>query len=361
MLSRDECLKILELHPKADYYEIENRYTMLIKRYRGKDDPETRERLEQISLAYNILTNRYVEPEPIDPRMEQIVFGKSKRTWKNIWHYGKWPFLAGLVGAFFVGYLIYTIVTNKPADFQLIAVGQYGAADDASDRIDTYIKANYAGAEKVEYQSIPLVFASTEPTTDGSSVPTAQLDTQNQYAYLMKMMAIIAGDTVEVYLNDKPCFDQYGPQGAYVELDDVYAELQVSLPPDIMAKIKPLRRVVDDGSAGTPDLSETGTTQDTSSTEDAINADPTVSIYGLDVTELHLTEGLGLYAREQIITIGIRAEEIDRVKDFVVQWIGDYELMHAQQKEYEDQIMAEASQQASEEAEKTSQTTATGN
>ena len=99
MLSRDECLKILELHPKADYYEIENRYTMLIKRYRGKDDPETRERLEQISLAYNILTNRYVEPEPIDPRMEQIVFGKSKRTWKNIWHYGKWPFLAGLVGA----------------------------------------------------------------------------------------------------------------------------------------------------------------------------------------------------------------------------------------------------------------------
>ena len=361
MLSRDECLKILELHPKADSYEIENRYTMLVKRYRGKDDLETRQRLDQISLAYNILTNRYVEPEPVDPRLEEMVFGKSKRTWQNIWHYGKWPFLAALVGVFFVGYLIYTIATNTPPDFQLVSVGQFGAADDASERIDTYIKANFPGAEKVEYQAIPLAFASTDPTTDGTSAPTAPPDTQNQYAYLMKMMALIAGDTIEVYLNDKPCFDQYAPQGAFIELDDLYAELQVSLPADIMAKIKPLRRVVDDGSAGAPDMSETSTTVETSSTEDVINADPTVSIYGLDVTQLHLTEGLGLYAREQIITIGIRAEEIDRVKDFVVQWIGDYELMHAQQKEYEDQIMAEASQQASEEAEKTSQTTATGN
>ncbi|MGI6333471.1 MAG: hypothetical protein ACOX1A_02380 [Saccharofermentanales bacterium] len=38
MLSREECLAILELPPDANQYEIENRYTMLIKRYRGQTD-----------------------------------------------------------------------------------------------------------------------------------------------------------------------------------------------------------------------------------------------------------------------------------------------------------------------------------
>lgn len=348
MLSRAECLTILGLNPKADYYEIENRYTMLIKRYRGKDDPETRERLEQISLAYNILTDRYVEPEPVDPRLEKVVFGKSLRKWQNIWHYGKWPLLAGLAGTFFVGYLIFTIVTNKPADFQLATVGLYAAADDANERIETYIKANFAGAEKIEYQAIPLVFQTSETDASGADVPTINVDMQNQYAYLTKMMAMIAGDTIEVYLNDKPCFDQYAPQGTYESLDDLYARLQKDLPPDILAKVKPLRRIIVDSSAETTDLTGTETTPETSSTEDTVNKDPSISIYGLDVTELQLTEGLGLYSDRQIITIGIRAEEMAKVKDFVASWIGDYDLMHVQQKVYEDKVRATASQSSSE-------------
>ncbi|MEA4889708.1 MAG: hypothetical protein VB070_09630 [Clostridiaceae bacterium] len=349
MLSKIECLKIMELDAKANSYEIENRYTMLIKRYRGMNDPETMAKLDEITLAYNILTGRYVEPEPVDPRLEKVVLGKSRRQWRNIWHYGKWPFLAAVVGLFFLGYLIYSIATNEPPDFQLAVVGQFGAAEDSDERIDTYIKANYAGAEDIEVQMLPLDLRDTTQTSgsDGSdSYNSSSVDPQSQYAYVMKMMTLIAGDSVEVFLCDKPVFDQYAPQGVFTPLDDLYDRLQKTLPADVLAKIKPLRRQIDDSDSSDINLDET-TQVETSSTEDAVNRDPTISIYGLDVTELQLTEGLGLYAENQILTIGFKADDEAKVEAFVEKWISDYELMHQQQQAYEDQLRAEASAQSS--------------
>ena len=131
MLSRDECLKILELSTDADSYEIESRYTLLIKRYRGDQSAEAIAKLDQISLAYNILTGRYLEPEAPNPRQDKIVFGKSRRHWANIWHYGRLPLLLGLIGAIFLGYVVYTIVTHKDPDFQIVFVGQVALTENS--------------------------------------------------------------------------------------------------------------------------------------------------------------------------------------------------------------------------------------
>ena len=362
MLSRAECLKILELDAKANSYDIENRYTVLIKRYRGLNDAETMARLDEITRAYNILTGRYVEPEPVDPRLEQVVFGKSRRQWRNIWHYGKRPFFAGLVGLFFVGYMIYSIVTNEPPDFQLAVVGQFGAAEDAETRIDAYVKANFAGADEVEFQQLPIDLR--DPASVNSSDGSPGVDPQSNYAYVMKMMTLMAGDSIEVYVCDKPVFDLYAPQGPFTPLDSLYVRLQQSLPADVMAKIKPLRRLIEESDDGDVNLDgETNAT--TQSTEEAINQDPSVAIYGLDVTGLHLTEGLGLYGETQILTIGFKAGDLAKVEDFLMTWISDYDLMHAQQKAFEDQMRAEASRTATtadggETAETTGPTTTSG-
>ena len=333
MLSRAECFRILELDPKANSYDIENRYTMLIKRYRNQGDPETVKKLEQITMAYDILTGRYVEPEPVDPRLEEVVFGKKKREWQNLWHYGRWPLLGILVGAFFLGYLIYSIATNEPPDFQFVAVGQYASADNTDERVRSYVAGSMEGVETVEFQLIPLSFEQPEPS--GAAV-TGGLDPESEYMYVMKMMTMIAGETIETFICEKSAFDQYAPQGTFNDLTALYERLQ-DLPEAVRSKIKPLRRaLIDVYENPTPGVELPW------KTEEDMNQDLSLPIYGLDVSELHLVEGLGLYGKSQILTIGFKADDPAAVEQFLEDWVRDFETMHALQKAYEESLKATA-------------------
>lgn len=339
MLSREECLQILGLPEDANPYDIERRYTVLVKRYRGQTDPETIQKLDQITLAYNILTGRYVEPEPIDPRLEKVIFGKTLYTWLNLWHYWRWPLLGILFGAIFVGSLVYSIVTNKPPDFQLVAAGQFYVTDDAESRIKQYVCESIEGVETVEFQFIPLSFDQPEPT--GTDLIPAGADPESEYAYVMKMMALIAGDTIEMYICEKSVFDQYAPQGAFYELDQVYHNLS-DLPEDVLSKIKPLRRVFIE------DYEETENAEQIWPDEEAMNKDTSLPIYGLDVTELELLEGVGLYGKSQILTIGVKGDHLEQVEQFVEHWIRDYEKMHEARKAYEEALKEKTAASASE-------------
>jgi hypothetical protein len=342
MLTRLECLQILELGAAANTYEIETRYTMMIKRYHGKSDPETVQRLNQITMAYNILTGRYVEPEPENPRLDKIVFGKSRRQWQNIWHYGRFPLLVGAICAAFAIYLIISIATNKPPDFQFAVTGFFYTTDDTGVRVDQYIKEILPGTEKVEYQLIPIDLRNTGPTEAGETTASSvSADYQSQYAYLMKLVAMMAGDSIEVYICDQYVYNNYSAQGAYADLGELYERLK-DLPPDILAKIKPQRRYPADDSGD--DLTSE-TTAATIPIEEA-NKDLSLPITGLDVSELHLTEGLGIYSDTQILTIGIKAGDPAKTADFLEKWIRDYQKMHQMQKEYEDAAKAAAASEA---------------
>jgi hypothetical protein len=336
LLTRLECLQILDLGATANTNEIETRYTMLIKRYRGKNDPETIKELDQITLAYNILTGRYMEPEPENPRLEKIIFGKSRRQWQNIWHYGRLPLLGILIGAAFVIYLIVSIVTNKPPDIQIVTAGFFAMTNDADTRIDQYVKEILPGTKKVEYQFLPLDFrdpgSSTEETDNG-------IDPQNQYAYVIKMVTILAADSIEVYICDQSVYNKYAGQGAFADLDELYNQLQ-DLPPDILAKIKPQRRYPVEESTAT---TASGQPSATVPAEQA-NKDASLPISGLDVSELHLSEGLGIYGESQVLTIGIKAGDPAKTMEFLAKWIRDYEKMHQMQKDYEDTLKTDISQ-----------------
>ncbi len=339
MLTKDECYRILELPATANQYEVENRYTMLVKRYRYAADPDSRERMAQITLAYSILTGRYVEPEPLDPRLEKVVLGKSLAQWKNIWHYGRLPFFVSLIALVLLGSLIYSIATNKPADFQVMTVGGYGTVDHTPDLVKQYVKDKLPGVEDVEYQQIPLSFAEPTPAPTSAANPAqpsqAGLDPESEYAYIMKMMAVMAGDSIEVYLVEDNIFDQYSPQGAFSELDSLYERLS-DLPDQVRAKIKPLRRLMlDEYEELYPDGGAPW------QTTEQMDADESLPIYGLDVTELELFQGLGIYGSSQVLTIGIKAEDKEQTEYFLESWIRDYEYMHAQRQAIEEALLEE--------------------
>lgn len=356
MLSRRECLELLELPEKADSYEIENRYNMLIKRYHSQNDGDSIRMLDEITTAYNILTGRYVEPKPLDPRLEKVVFGKSRYQWKNLWHYGRMTLLAVVLVAAFVIYMIYSIVTNTSADFQIVSIGAFYATDDAEERIQTFvIDTVLPAAEKVEYQSLPITFddpeAEAAETTEGTDSAldvsaNVSTDAQSQYAYTMKLMALISAEDIDVYFCSKPAFNTYAVQGIFVDLTPLYEKLQ-DLPADVLAKIKPLRRELAD------DTDETTVATDASGEilangglsleewrahEAEMNSDTSLPIYGLDVSELELGQGLGLYGDTQVLTIGFKTKDEAITMDFFEEWIRSYDLMKQQRLVYESNL-----------------------
>lgn len=340
MLSREECLKIMGLGQDANNYEVENRYTMLMKRYRGKTDPVSLQTLDEITLAYSILTDRYVEPEPVDPRMEQVVFGKTRNHWRNIWHYGKVPLLIILLAASFVIYLIHSIATNEPPDFQVVQAGMFYNTENAESRLDAYVKGVLPEVNILEFQSLPLNFRPPEEEINDEEMPgfgSGGTDPQSEYAYIMKMVTLMAGDSIETFICDKPVFEQYVYQGAFDSLDNLYEKIQ-DLPPDVLKKIKPLRRPLDDGSNRSEDPLATPTP---GPPEEEMNQDLSLPIFGLEVTDLDLTEGLGMYADDQVLTIGFKAEDKQQVEKLLEQWIRDYALMTEQRAAYEAEIEAQ--------------------
>jgi hypothetical protein len=327
LLSREECLAILELPPDANQYEIENRYTMLIKRYRGQTDSASMGKMEKISLAYNVLTGRYVEPEPRDPRLETMVFGKSRRQWRNIWYYGRVPFLLGLVGVIILGYFVYTMLTNKPPDFQIAFVGNFGRYGHVEKNTEDYIIEMFPDFESVEVLTLPMDLSSIDgpqaAETDGAIRPADS----NLYNYIMKMVTLIAGDSYEVFVCDRLVFDRYAREGAFDDITELYTSWQSELPD----QVKPLRRRIDAGDDQRP-----------VDVDPADNFDLSLPILGLDVTALNLTPGLGIYGDTQILTIGVRASAREEAEQFLKNWMLDFVRMHEQQAEHEAAMTTES-------------------
>jgi hypothetical protein len=327
LLSREECLAILELSPDADQYKIENRYTMLVKRYRGLTDSVSREKMEKISLAYNILTGRYVEPEPQDPRLETMVFGKSRRQWRNIWHYSRIPFLLGLVGAIILGYFLYTIITNKPPDFQIAFVGNFGRYGNVEKNVEDYIIEMFPDFESVEVLTLPMDLSSIDDPQTAETEDTIPTADGNLYNYMMKMLTMIAGDSYEIFVCDRLVFDRYAREGAFDDITELYASWRSELPD----QVKPLRRRIDVENDERP-----------IAIDPADNFDLSLPILGLDVTALNLTPGLGIYGDTQILTIGIRASAREEAVQFLKNWMLDSARMHERQAEHETAMAAES-------------------
>jgi hypothetical protein len=330
LLNRLECLEILGLGTAANPSEIETRYTMLVKRDRGKSDPETIDRLDKITLAYNILTGRYVEPEPENPLLENIIFGKSRRQWANIWHYGRWKLLAGLAVLAFIIYMVVSIATNKPPDIQIVAAGRFAATQDCPDRVSAYVQDMLPGTERVEFQLLPLDLRDPAATgTEGGS----PVDGDSAYGYRIKLVTLLAADSVEIFIMDRAVYDAYAGPGAFVSLDALYQRL-ADLPPDVLARIQPQRRYPPaDSEAATP-----GATPEATPPPEVANADTSLPISGLDVSALQLGEGLGLYGDTQILAIGARAGDPARTAEFLEAWIRDYQKMQELKEAYEQQM-----------------------
>ena len=335
LLSREECLAIMDLKPEASSYDIENRYTTLIKRYRGQNSEEAQKELDQITVAYQILTDRFIEREPEDPRLDVRVLGKTRRQWQNIWYYGRIPLLAAILGLSFVGYLIYSAVTNEPPDFQIVAAGPFASAEDIDEKTSAYVSQVLPEVENLSFQLVPLDLRTGDYLDDPAGAEDQNIDMQNQYAYVMKMLTLLAAEKIDLFILDALAFNEYAAQGAFLPLDDFYETLD-QLPEEAVSKIVAQRRIITTDDEYQTDPMATPTP---GPSEASMNENENLAIYGLEVTDLDLAEGLGLYGHRQIVAIGFRTERLEQTETLLRRWISDYELMTRQKEAYDDYLI----------------------
>ncbi len=322
-MTRKEAFEVLELKPGSNKYDVERRYTLLAKRYRGRSDEETLNKLADITMAYDILTGRYVEPPPPDPRDDEIVLGKKRKDWKNIWAYGKVPFFVTLIVLFFVGWLVYTIVTNTPPDFQTSVFGDFIQGNDSMSgepvKMESLIEEQNPELEKPVF-SFNII--SQRPGMDPQLVMGSQ----------MKLTLMMTGaEQVDLLVLDRDIYDSIVDEGILVPLDDVCAKLQKEYPELFDGYVEPLKGKL------SPDVLPEGEVAEE-------------HIYGLDLSEKQMLNSLDLFGRNQILALCFHRPHPEKSEEVL------YKLLASAESWYDpdvpvitDQAAGETTQPASEE------------
>ena len=295
-MTREEALAVLELPPEATAAQVEQRYALLIRRLRSQTDSESVTQLASVNVAYESLQAAAAPKPVINPRDERLIFGKTVAYWTNWWHYERWKVLAAVAGLAFVVYFIVTVATNKPADFKIVAVGNYNIMSEnvSMDDVNNAFAASVTAALQPEHPEIrkaEIEWITLEFNADGTFAPPSNV--QVQQAALMKVMALFGAEDLDVILHDQGSFINYASQVAYVDLTPLVEELSTTMPAEQFAKIKIMRNIPE----GEP-----------------------ARISGLDISALDLVSPMGLTADSTVVTVG----PLSKKPDLAIQWLASW-------------------------------------
>ena len=296
-MDRLEALSLLELGSDATTDMIERRYEMLLRRYRMAQDDASRHALEAATTAYNTLKNPSIPAASPSPRDTKRYFGRTRADWANRWHYDKWLWLGSLAAAGIIVYIIMTAVNYKPVDFKIVAIGRFAYKDETiwqeqvsaafSDSVVSALQPNHPDVDTVEYEAIALYL-----NEDGSLAPSN--DPTLQQNLLMKAVARLGADTLDVLILDRGAYATYAAQAAFVDLSDLVDQLKKTLPPDEFSQLGQLTLTPE----GEP-----------------------AAISGLDLTYSGLIEQFGLKAESAIVVIGPRSHDAALAAEWLYSFI----------------------------------------
>ena len=124
-MTREEALEYMGLEADADIKVIDDRFWQMSKHYRGKDDPESVKKEDEISAIYDIASGRRDRriKEKIQHESEPMYFGRYKSDWKNIIHYNWKNFLLGIVVAVSAILVIVAVATNTRSGCSVVVFG----------------------------------------------------------------------------------------------------------------------------------------------------------------------------------------------------------------------------------------------
>ncbi len=285
MMDKFEAYRVIGLPEGAPRNEIEARYTRLVKKAHAENDTEA---MNRISQAYDVLVDRVVLPEPENPAMQRVVFGKTLKTWAHLWEYNRIRILVTAVIAALVISLIVTIATNRDPDFKLGIIG------------DHYL---------VDQEAAAAYFYRLFPDLEAPAVETAYISRDGTGGYdaagVQKALIMLSYGEEDLLVVDRRTFDQYKDTGVFVPLDDTFGRLASTLPASRLEALVPIRHA----------LSEEG------------GGDGTERIYGIDATKTRVMLGLGLVMEPSILCVSIKSRDLPRSHDALVRLLEDADYL----------------------------------
>ncbi len=210
MLDEKHSFEILGLRENASRADVENRYYVLLKKYKSGGEASLKgATIDEVTEAYNVLTGRVVvvkedfKPSPLLEKM-----GIDERKARNWLHYHKWHIVAVVLGIFAVVSLMRAFLSPRP-DFNMAIIG----------------KIYYQDQEMIT-ERLDSVFADIEK----SSLDGAQFfNEQASYEMEMKAMVLTAAAEIDLFIVDKDKFVRFGKQGLFIDLEPLANELGISV------------------------------------------------------------------------------------------------------------------------------------
>ena len=124
-MTREQALEYMGLGPDADIKEIDDRFWQMSKQFRGKTDPESLAKEDEISAVYDIASGRRDErvKEEIEFEAETKYFGKTKGQWKNFFEYTWYIWFLGVIIVVLATVGIIGMVNNQKHSCSIVVFG----------------------------------------------------------------------------------------------------------------------------------------------------------------------------------------------------------------------------------------------
>ncbi|AVM42389.1 hypothetical protein [Fastidiosipila sanguinis] len=217
-MSKAEAARVLGVDINANDYEIESAYTRKNMAMRGQVTAESAEFNRQINEAYDVL--RGFEEYSFQGRE---IGGKKTGEWANIWHYGKYYLLAGVIAFVFIFGMIFSVKNTPEYDMVLGVFGEFIENADSL-KVDKVLKIEtIINEQNKEINNLRTSFNFISDNKD------AEARIVNA-SYSVRTLLLSGAEHYDVLILDKEQYEFFLEKGALMPLDDVYNQIETNHP-----------------------------------------------------------------------------------------------------------------------------------
>ena len=221
-MTREQALEYLGLPANANDFMIDEKFWKLSKNIRGDNTPEGKQKIADLSAAYDIATGRRDERVHKAEQREQArkIFGKTGDEWRTYFSYTWYKYLILILVLILGGNLIYTIATRQGYDCGYVSIGHFS---NDTDFVEKYLTTR-------------LGFRNPMVSTVDIVVPNDQGQTQQAYADQTATTLMLSMPNVLVF--DEVTMPYYF--GSLQDVTSLYSFLRENLTEEQFSQLTPV-------------------------------------------------------------------------------------------------------------------------
>ena len=221
-MTREQALTYMGLPMNASDFAIDEKFWILSKQVRGDNTPEGKQKIADLSTAYDIATGRRDERVQKEEQRERErkFLGKTADEWRTYFSYTWYKYLIGVILLILAGNLAYNVITNPGYDSGVLAIGHF---ENGSDYVERFMTTR-------------LGFKNPMISTVDIVVPNEQGQSQQAYADQTASTLLLSCPNVLI-------FDEVTLPYYYANLSDIsslYTYLRENLSAEQFSKIHPV-------------------------------------------------------------------------------------------------------------------------